>query len=101
LISEAALATRGALRFDYLGRELDLETPWRRVTVLELVSDAVGEEVTLDRADLAAVAERHGVGVDPAWGPGHIVWELYEKLVEDSIFQPTFVKDVPQEVWPL
>jgi lysyl-tRNA synthetase class 2 len=101
LIREAALATRGTLRFEYLGRELDLETPWRRVTVLELVSEAVGEEVTLDRADLSDLAKRHGVEVDPSWGRGHIVWELYEKLVEDTIFQPTMVKDVPQEVSPL
>jgi lysyl-tRNA synthetase class 2 len=101
LVREAAMAARGTLQFDYQGRELDLETPWRRVTVLELVSEAVGEEVTLDRADLPALAERHDVGVDPAWGPGHVVWALYEKLVEPTIFQPTFVKDVPQEVSPL
>jgi lysyl-tRNA synthetase class 2 len=101
LIRTAALEVRGTLRFEYQGRELDLETPWRRATVLELVSEAAGEDVTLDRTDLHQVAERHGVGVDPAWGPGHIVWELYEKLVEKSIFQPTIVKDVPQEVSPL
>jgi lysyl-tRNA synthetase, class II len=101
LVKAAALEVRGALRFDYQGRELDLERPWRRVTVLDAVSEAVGEPVTLARPDLADLAERHGVGVDPAWGPGHVVWELYEKLVEPGIFEPTFVKDVPQEVSPL
>jgi lysyl-tRNA synthetase class 2 len=101
LVRAAALETRGTLKFDYQDRELDLETPWRRVTVLELVSEAVGEEITLDRTDLPELAEKHGIGVDPAWGPGHVVWELYEKLVEETIFQPTFVKDVPQEVSPL
>ena len=59
------------------------------MTVLEAVSEAVGEAVTLDRTDLGELAERHGVGVDPAWGPGHVVWELYEKRVEPGIFQPT------------
>jgi lysyl-tRNA synthetase class 2 len=101
LVVEAAQATRGTLTFEYLGREMDLTPPWPRRTVLELVSEAVGEEVTLERDDLPRLAERHGVGLDPAWGPGHIVWDLYEKLVEDTIWQPTFVKDVPEEVSPL
>jgi lysyl-tRNA synthetase class 2 len=43
LIREAALAVRGSLRFDYQGREVDLGAEWRRVTLLELVSEATGE----------------------------------------------------------
>src|SRR4051812_11751221 len=101
LIAEAVQETRGTLRFEYLGREMDLTPPWPRRTVLELVSEAVGEEVTLDRPDLPELAERVGLSVDPAWGPGHVVWELYERLVEGAIWRPTFVKDVPKEVSPL
>src|SRR5207247_51782 len=80
---------------------MDLESPWRRVTLLEMASEAVGEDVTLDRPDLAKLADAAGVHVDPAWGPGKIVLELYEKLVESDLFQPTFVKDFPREVSPL
>ena len=101
LVKEAALAVQGRLKLDYQGREIDLERPWRRVTVIEAVSDALGEEVSLDRPDLAAVADRAGVYVDPAWGPGKIVLELYEKKVEPEIVDPTFVKDFPREVSPL
>ncbi len=36
-----------------------------------------------------------------AWGPGKIVQELFEKLVEGTIEQPTFVCDFPREVSPL
>ena len=56
---------------------------------------------TLDRPDLRDVASRAGVHVDPAWGPGKIVLELYERLVEPELFDPTFVKDFPREVSPL
>jgi lysyl-tRNA synthetase class 2 len=41
------------------------------------------------------------VAVDDAWGPGKIVQELFEKLVEETIVQPTFVCDFPREVSPL
>ncbi|HXJ64389.1 MAG TPA: amino acid--tRNA ligase-related protein, partial [Actinomycetota bacterium] len=96
LVTQSAMATLGTLTFDYLGREMDLTPPWPRRTVLELVSEAVGEEVTLDRPDLVQLAERHGVTPQDGWGPGHVVWELYEELVEDTLWRPTFVKDVPQ-----
>ena len=69
--------------------------------MLGAVSDATGEEVTLDRPDLAELAERHGVGVDPAWRAGKIVLEIFEKLAEHAFFEPTFVCDYPREVSPL
>ena len=57
--------------------------------------------MTLDHPDLLGIAERHGVSVDDAWGPGKIVQELFEKLVEGTIEAPTFVCDFPREVSPL
>ena len=83
------------------GREVDLGRPFRRATMLELVSDATGEEVTLDRSDLREIADRHEVPVDDLWGPGKIVQELFEKLVEETLVEPTFVCDFPREVSPL
>jgi lysyl-tRNA synthetase, class II len=83
------------------GRQVDLTPPFERVTILGSVSEATGEEITLERADLRQLAERHGVPVDDAWGPGKIVQELFEKLVEPTIVRPTFVCDFPREVSPL
>jgi lysyl-tRNA synthetase class 2 len=101
LVRESALAVRGSAVVPFRGRELDLAAPWKRVTVLGSVSQATGEEITLDRGDLPAIAEKHGVALQPAWGPGAIVLELYEKLVEPTLFEPTFVTDFPREVSPL
>ena len=83
------------------GEMIDLAEPFQRITVLGAVSNAVGEEVTLEHPDLLGIANRHGVPVDDAWGPGKIVQELFEKLVEGTIVQPTFVCDFPREVSPL
>jgi lysyl-tRNA synthetase class 2 len=101
LIREAALAVRGSLRFEYQGRAIDLETEWPRRAMLDLVSEAVGEEVTLDRADLGRLASARGIEVEPSWAPGKLVYELYEKLVEGDLWGPIFVTDVPREVSPL
>ncbi len=83
------------------GESIDLAEPFQRITVLGAVSVAVGEEVTLEHPGLRGLAERHDVPVDEAWGPGKIVQELFEKLVEETIVQPTFVCDFPREVSPL
>ncbi len=101
LLVASARAVRGSLVFEFRGRDLDLTPQWRRLTVLGSVSEAVGEEVTLDGSELAALAERHGVPVDPAWGPGKVAVELFEKLVEPTLWEPTFVCDFPREVSPL
>src|SRR5205823_14928688 len=77
------------------------ERPWPRITVSEAVSEAVGEEVTLDRPDLSELAGRLDVAIHPDWGPGKILLEIYEKRAEELIFQPTIVKDFPREVSPL
>jgi lysyl-tRNA synthetase, class II len=85
------------------GSEIDLEAPWREVPILELVSEAVGEQVDVgtDAATLRKYADRHDVELQPGWGGGEIVVELYEKLVEHTLVTPTFVKDYPASVKPL
>ncbi len=101
LVQASALEVAGSLQVTFRGNEIDLGGDWPRITVLGSVSEAVGEEVTLDRADLAALAERHDLPVDPAWPPGKLALELFEKLVEPGLIQPTFVCDFPRDVSPL
>jgi lysyl-tRNA synthetase, class II len=91
----------GRLTIPWRRGEVDLAPPFRRLSMLDAVSTATGEQITSDRTDLRAIAERHGVEVDDVWGPGKIVVELFEKLVEQTIEAPTFVLDFPREVSPL
>jgi lysyl-tRNA synthetase, class II len=85
------------------GTEIDLEGEWRRAPILELVSGAVGEEITVDTPaeTLREYADAREVELQPKWGAEEIVVELYEQLVEDSLIQPTFVMDYPSAVKPL
>jgi lysyl-tRNA synthetase class 2 len=83
------------------GRQIDLTPPFARLSMLDAVSQATEEKITLDRSDLHEVAARHAVQVDDAWGPGMVVKELFEKLVEGTIDAPTFVLDFPRDVSPL
>jgi len=101
LVQRCALEVTGSLEVKFRGKAIDLAGEWQRITVLGSVSEALGDEVMLDRSDLAALAESRGVQVDAAWSNGKIVLEVFEKLVEPHLVQPTFVCDFPREVSPL
>ena len=85
------------------GSEIDLEAEWRRATIHELVSEAVGEQVTIETGEdrLKALAAKHDVALQDHWAAGEILLELFEKLVEHTLIQPTFVCDYPEAVRPL
>jgi lysyl-tRNA synthetase class 2 len=85
------------------GSEIDLTLPWRSASVFDLISEAVGEavDVTTDATTLTKLAEAHQVELQPGWNAGEIALELYEKLVEHTLIQPTYVQDYPAAVRPL
>jgi lysyl-tRNA synthetase, class II len=104
VILEAADAAGGGRRVTFRGQQIDLEAPWREVTLLEAVRETLGEpglayDLPLDR--VRALCDRYGVAWQPGWETGKLVLELYERHVEHTIVQPTFVTDHPVEVSPL
>ena len=103
LVSYVALETIGTTTLFYDGRELDLTPPWRRVSMADLVSEAVGVDIDYGTGveQLRQIADGHDVPYEDDDGPGKILLELYEKTVEANIWAPTFVTDYPVEVSPL
>lgn len=104
LVQEAAEALTGSHVVRYAdGSEFDLGGQWRRVTLYGVLSEAVGEDVTVEtpHARLVELAAKHDVSVDPKWGPGKLAEELFEALVVPGLIAPTFVLDYPEETSPL
>jgi lysyl-tRNA synthetase class 2 len=103
LVLDAAAAVGAERGIALDGTEIDLFGEWRSITLHDAVSEAVGEAVTPDTPAevLRGYAQRLGVPVKPEWSAGEIALELYEKLVEHTLIQPTFIKDYPVEVRPL
>jgi lysyl-tRNA synthetase class 2 len=85
------------------GSEIDLEGEWRQASILDLVSEAVDAEITVETPaeTLRKISETRGVELQPKWDAPEIVVELYEQLVEDHLINPTFVMDYPSAVKPL
>jgi lysyl-tRNA synthetase class 2 len=103
LVAGLAMDLLGTTSLTYQDKALELAPPWRRATMADLVSEAVGREVDVHTpvGELAALAKGLGVPTEPGWGPGKLLLELYEKQVETNLWGPVFVCDYPAEVSPL
>ncbi|MCH7790418.1 MAG: lysine--tRNA ligase, partial [Acidobacteria bacterium] len=103
LVAYLATEICGSTQISYGGRELDLTAPWRRATMLELIAEHAGDDLSLDMPfeALVEVAHRHGVEVGAHHGPGKVILEIYEKTTEAQLWGPLFVTDYPREVSPL
>jgi len=89
---------------EYQGAIIDLSKPFERATMKELILQHAPElsEQDLNDFDRAkAVADAHHIAIPKNGGLGLIHTELFEKLAERKLTQPTFVTAFPTEVSPL
>ncbi|HEX4219377.1 MAG TPA: lysine--tRNA ligase [Acidimicrobiales bacterium] len=103
LIADLALSLTGSSVLTYGGRELDLTPPWRRATLIELIREHSGLDVSMDTPihELRSHVAAQGVQPQPSWGAGKLLLELYEKTAEPALWGPVLVTDFPAEVSPL
>jgi lysyl-tRNA synthetase, class II len=103
LVRAVAEGTIGTTEVTFRGHTIDLAREWRRISMCDLVSEATGTRVSVDSTveELRAVASRHGLVVEPWWNTGLLIGELYDKVAEATIVEPTIVFDYPVEISPL
>ncbi len=103
LVLAAAEAATGRTTFAVGDVEVDLAGPWPRRQLLDLLEERLGRRVhPTDPVDeLRAACEEHGVATLPAWGPGKLVFELYDQVLLPDMVHPQFVIGFPVEVSPL
>ena len=82
-------------------RTVDLQPPFAVRRMSDLIAERTGVDVIDRWDDLQRVATELKVDVPPSHGPGATMLEIYEQLVEPTLWEPTFVIDYPAEVSPL
>ena len=109
MLSTVAREAIGTDQITFGDHKISLAPPYRRVSLREgarvKASEKLGREVTdadLRHAQTAAgIAKQLHLELLPSWGAGRITTEIFERLNEDDLVQPTFVYDFPTEVSPL
>ena len=102
MITHVAQTVFGGLKLGSESRPVDLTPPWREATYHELIRERMGADwFTLPLAQARTRAEAAGLALDPAWDLMMVTHEVYEKLIEKTLMQPTFVKRLPAALIPL
>lgn len=103
LVVSVAEEVLGTLELEYQGTSVSLAGPWRQATMAELTSAAAGVDVSVHTPveELRALCSKHEIPAEKSWGSGKLLTELFEKLVEHTLMEPTFVTMYPAETSPL
>ncbi|MGS1079031.1 lysine--tRNA ligase [Pseudoxanthomonas beigongshangi] len=104
VIRDVAHEVLGTGAVNWEGQAIDLEPAFRRWRMDEAVRHH-NPEISLadctDREALARHCERLKITVKPSYGWGKLLLEIFERTVEHTLIQPTFITDHPVEVSPL
>jgi lysyl-tRNA synthetase class 2 len=104
VIRDTAQNVIGTTRIQWEGADIDLGPAFRRWSMEDAVLEhnpEIRREELRDRDAMAAHARRLGCQVKDGYGWGKLLLEIFEKTVEHTLIQPTFITQHPVEVSPL
>ncbi|MCB9465029.1 MAG: lysine--tRNA ligase [Candidatus Eisenbacteria bacterium] len=102
MFRESLAKARGSLQFEWNGHALDFEAPFARKRMVDLIQEQTGLDVLNDPEDaLRAKLKERGVKIPEFAERGHLIEELFDEFVEETLIQPTFVTDHPRAISPL
>ncbi|ASK27570.1 lysine--tRNA ligase [Neisseria chenwenguii] len=104
VIRACAKAVCGTAKITYNGKEVDLESPFERLTILDAIkkyNPQYTDAQLQDEAWLKQEIVKHGEKIPPSPGIGSLQLALFEGCAEGKLWNPTFIIDYPVEVSPL
>ena len=90
--------------YNFMGNEINIEGPWKRISMVDSIKEVTGIDFKKIKKldDCLKLAEEHKIELeDHEKAYGHIVNKFFEKYVEETLIQPTFLYGHPIEISPL
>ena len=94
----------GTAKITYQETDIDLETKWKRISMIDSIKEVIGIDFNTISTDEEAIqiAKEKNVEIDEMKKTrGDIINAFFEEFVEETLIQPTFIYDYPVEVSPL
>ena len=104
LLESVAMEVCGTTEIEYQGKQISLKAPFRRLHMVDAIKEACGvdfwKEMSYEEA--CAIAKEHGIEVEKKHNSvGHIINLFFEKYVEETLIQPTYLYGHPVSISPL
>ncbi len=106
LICHVAEKVFGTLQIEHAnGRKINLTRPWRRVRVVDLVAERTRLKFTKEPLAASQINDLRsanpGKDLKLNGSAAEQLFEVYEKLIEPTLIDPTFVTHMPSVIIPL
>ena len=94
----------GKMDYHWNNQDISVKGPWKRISMVDAIKEVTGidfkKEMTVDEA--LELAKEHNIEVqEHEKSVGHIINLFFEKYVEETLIQPTFLYGHPVEISPL
>ena len=104
LLESVAMEVCGTTEIEYQGKQISLKAPFQRLHMVDAIKEACGvdfwKEMSYEEA--CAIAKEHGIEVEKKHNSvGHIINLFFEKYVEETLIQPTYLYGHPVSISPL
>ena len=103
MVSQAIMDSTGSMVTEFESKTIDWTPPWSRRTMLALIEDRTGLNLSVDQSaeEIFDKAHEAGIAVEPTEKTGAQIMEVFEEAVETSLIDPTFVTQFPSDICPL
>ena len=94
----------GKMTFNYLGHEINLDGDWKRISMTDAIKEKTGIDfkAITDLDECLKLAKEHEIELEEHEKQyGHIINKFFEKYVEETLIEPTFLYGHPIEISPL
>jgi len=100
-ICKNVLGTTSVKRYD--GQVIEFGGKWREAEYKDLIIEATKDKDWFSRTkeEKFVACKTFGIEVDPACEDFEITGNVFEKMVEPTLIQPTFVLHIPKQLCPL
>jgi lysyl-tRNA synthetase class 2 len=103
MVAYAAEQCMGSTQINYAGNEIDLNPPWRRVTLRDAILEVTGIDYVQHSTAEALYQAIRDKGLPAKIGAtwGYLIDKSLLGTVQETLIQPTFVCDYPRDISPL